>query len=146
MEYKKKLLLVTILSLAGVVTGLLLIYSPLWDWCEKSSNCDASILDEVVAQPLVLFSFSVFLVSALLYFLREEIFRSWLRFAKWYLPLAGIAILLSRRSHGGWGYPNIFATEIVAMWTAGLFFLISLILIIYKSLKLRRQTKSDLTQ
>jgi hypothetical protein len=94
-------------------------------------------LGGLIARPLVLFSSAVFLISSSLYFLREEIFISWLHFTKWYIPFAAIAILLSLRSHGGWGIGNIFATEIVTMWSAGLFFFFSVILLFAKSLKLR---------
>lgn len=83
------------------------------------------------------YSFSTALSLSFLYFLREEIFCSWLRFTKWYLSFAAIAIILSLGSHGGWGVGNIFDTELVTMFSAGIFFIISLILIVYKSFRLR---------
>ncbi|MCK9352193.1 MAG: hypothetical protein M0P76_05400 [Candidatus Pacebacteria bacterium] len=73
----------------------------------------------------------------ILYFLRDEIFYPWVHFVKWYIPIAGFAMLLSLRSHAGWGIGNIFDTEIVTMWSAGLFFFLSVILMLVKSLKLR---------
>ena len=47
------------------------------------------------------FSISTALSLSILYFTREEVFRSWLRFTRWYLSFAAIAILLSLGSHGG---------------------------------------------
>lgn len=139
MEYKKKIRLIALFSFFVGGGFMLLLYSPFWEWCDMSSFCDISLLDEGVGQPLFFFSLSVLPLFAILYFLREEVFRSWSRFAKWYLPLAAIAIFLSFGSHGGWGVGNIFDTELVTMWSAGLFFVISLILIIYKSYRLRRE-------
>ncbi len=138
MGYKKKIRLIALFSFFVGGGFMLLLYSPFWEWCDISSFCDILLLDEGVGQPLFFFSLSVLPLSAILYFLREEVFCSWSRFTKWYLSLAAIAIFLSLGSHGGWGVGNIFSTELVTMWSAGLFFLISLFLIVIKSLKLRK--------
>ncbi|MEK7520288.1 MAG: hypothetical protein AAB581_03555 [Patescibacteria group bacterium] len=92
-------------------------------------------------EPLFFFSIAIFTISIILYFLREEIFHSWARFTKWYLPLAAILIVFVADSRGGLfiGFGGGFDREGMVWFTAGLFFIISLILIIYKSLKLRRE-------
>lgn len=96
-------------------------------------------LSEPVLEPLFFYSITLILLSSILYFLREGVFRSWLRFTKWYLSFAALAIILSLGSHGGWGVGNIFDTELVIMFSAGFFFIISLVLIVYKSYRLRRE-------
>ncbi len=135
-SYKRKVYLILFIAPIVFTLTLLTCYSRFGDICSGSGN-----INEAVALSSLLFPPVFFLLSFIFLFTREEIFHSWLHFAKWYLPLAGIAIFLSLRSHGGWGFPNIFATELVTMWAAGLFFIISLIIIIYKTISIRRKEK-----
>lgn len=142
MDYRKKIRLIASFSFFVGGGFMLLLYylldTPFWEWCNGSSFCNTLFLDEGIGQPLFFFSLSLLPTLILLYFLREEVFRSWFRFTKWYLSFAAIAIFLSLGSHGGWGVGNIFSTELVTMWSAGFFFLISLFLIVIKSWKLRK--------
>lgn len=131
MGYKKKIL-ITLASLVAVFLAFFLL-------CYFNEGSCSQNTHETLALYMLSFSFSTALSLSLLYFLREEVFRSWLRFTRWYLSFATIAIFLSLGSHGGWGIGNIFAPEFVIMWSAGFFFVISLILIIYKSYRLRRE-------
>jgi cytochrome bd-type quinol oxidase subunit 2 len=87
---------------------------------------------------LILFSAPVFLLSLILLFLREEIFRSWKHFAYWWLPISAFFIMLAPSTdRGSFDFGMGFDREAVTWFFAVLFFLISLILIIYKSIKLR---------
>jgi hypothetical protein len=94
---------------------------------------------EVFLGALLVFPPMAFILLSILYFLREEIFRSWLKLTKWYLPIATVIITWSAMSgsSGGWGMPNFFDSESMSWFTAGLFLLISLILIIKKSIQFR---------
>ncbi len=136
MEHKK-IRFISILSLSGLGTGLILLYSPVWGWCEKSTFCDTSFLDEGIGQPLILFSLSISLLSIILYFLREEVFRSWARFAKWYLSASVVLLVLGSNQHGGYISGGLNDRESMTWFLAGLFFVISLFLIATKSWKLR---------
>lgn len=90
--------------------------------------------------PSLLLFFPVFLFSLITYFVREEVFRAWLRFAYWWIPLSLVMIYLAAgNSGGGFGMPNILDQEFVALIFSGLFALISLILISIKSFLLRRK-------
>lgn len=136
MGYKKRIVQIGLTALLGIIAGIFM--ANLGDMGLCGSKFCRKILEDAVGVPLALLSLSLLPISFLLYFLREEVFRSWSRFARWYLSLAAIAILLSFGSHGGWGVGNIFSTELVTMWSAGLFFLISVFLIAIKSWKLRK--------
>ena len=130
MGYKKRILI----SLATLVVVFLIFFFLCYlneDLCSQNTH-------ETLALYMLALSFSTSLSLSILYFLREEVFHSWLRFMKWYAPIATIAVILSNGSHGGWGIGNIFAPEFVIMWSAGLFFLISLFLIAIKSWNLRK--------
>ena len=89
---------------------------------------------EAIVLSLGFFSLITSVLSLVLYFRREEIFRSWLKFIKWYLPITAVIIAWSAmsRSGGGWGMPNFFDSEMMSWFTAVLFLVISLILIIKK--------------
>ena len=82
-----------------------------------------------IFEPLVVLSFTVFLVSIILNFSKEIVFNSWLRFAKYYLPIAAVLIFLS---------PTIdssilgFDREFMTWLFAGVFFVVSLGIIIFK--------------
>src|SRR3989344_6834920 len=85
--------------------------------------------DESIGQPLELFSMIVFFLSIVFLFVHEQKFNSWLRFAKYYLPIAAVLIFLS---------PTIdsrilgFDKEFMTWLLAGLFFITSLCIIIFK--------------
>jgi len=90
--------------------------------------------------PFLLLFFPIFLFSLITYFLREEVFRAWLRFTYWWLPLSFVMIYLAAGSSGGsFGIPNVLDQETVAFIFSALFALISLILIAIKSLLLYRK-------
>ncbi len=130
MGYKKKILISLATLVAVFLTFFFLCYFN-EDLCSQNTH-------ETLALYMLAFSFSAAFSLSILYFLHEEVFRSWFRFAKWYISLATIAVILSNGSHGGWGIGNIFAPEFVIMWSAGLFFVISLVFIMIKSWKLRK--------
>lgn len=85
---------------------------------------------EFLSHELLIF-FPFFLFSCLTYFLREEVFRTWLRFAYVWIPLSLIVIYLSAGwTGGGFGIPNVLDQETVAIIFSGLFVIISLFIIL----------------
>jgi hypothetical protein len=72
--------------------------------------------------------------------MREEVFRSWLHFAYWWVPLSIILTLITPDGSGGWGIPNLISPEIVAITFSSLFAIISLIIIIWKYFATRRSS------
>jgi len=96
--------------------------------------------DASFIQAPAMFSVVLFFLSLILLFLREEIFKSWKTFAIWWIPLSALFILSAPSSGGGSiGIGGGIDREIVTWWFAGLFLIISLVLIIYKSIALRRK-------
>ncbi len=93
---------------------------------------------EMVVQVPAFFSFSLFVISLILFFLREEVFHSWKKFAIIYLPIAALILFVTAgESGGGIGLARI-DSEIISWWLSGLFIFISLIIIAVKSWKLRK--------
>jgi len=102
-----------------------------WDkveWCEP-------IAFGLLAPLILLVPFSL-----LTYKMREEVFRAWLHFAYWWIPLSIVLTLLaSGGSGGGFGIPNVFDQEFVAFVFSVLFAIISLVIILWKYLATRKK-------
>jgi hypothetical protein len=129
MNYKKILSLIIFLSLTSTIIILFVCYLGFEDFC--FAHQDSTIF-------VLLFSAPLFLLSLILLFLRKEVYESWKKFALWWLPISFLFILGAPSSGGGSiGIGGSIDREIVTWWFAGLFFIISLVLIIYKSIKLR---------
>jgi hypothetical protein len=84
--------------------------------------------------------FPLFFFSLLTYKMREEIYQSWFRFARWWTPLSMFLILIMPSDTGGGGFgPQIsLGKGDVALVTSFFFVLISGILIAYKSFTLKK--------
>lgn len=84
-------------------------------------------------------SFSVFIFSVITVFIKENAHVSWRKFTKWFLVIAVLVILITPNSgnSGGSLGMNIYAIdkELVTFLLSGLYAVISLPLIIYKSFK-----------
>lgn len=120
MDYKKKIYSLLGISFVACVTALIL---------QRGG----------IAEYLFGFSISLFLVSILLLFFSETIFNSWKKFAQIYIPISIILVLLApnfvNTGMGVVGYG--FDKETTTWWLSGIFFVVSLIIIIRQSLKLR---------
>ncbi|MEK7068888.1 MAG: hypothetical protein AAB947_00735 [Patescibacteria group bacterium] len=79
----------------------------------------------------------LFLFSLITYKMREKVFRAWLHFAYWWVPLSIVLTFLSRGG-GGFGMPNVFDQEFVAFVFSALFFIVSLLIIAWKYIATRR--------
>lgn len=78
----------------------------------------------------------LFLFSLITYKMRDEVYRAWLRFAYVWVPLSMVLIFLAPQYSTDWMYPVEKGT--VAFLTSALFVIISLILIVWKSVIIRR--------
>lgn len=91
-------------SVVGSILFLILIFlleshtcSEWWLWCRKyiwnSSNLILKLL--LITPP-------IFLFSLITYKMRDEVFRAWWRFARWWVPvIIGITLLLNDTVKGG---------------------------------------------
>ena len=90
---------------------------------------------------LVLFLFSplapAFLFSLITYKMREEVFHSWLRFAYVWVPVSIFLVLVTPNGQSGGYMPSLIDKQVIVVFTSFLFVAISLILITYKSIRLK---------
>lgn len=93
-------------------------------------------------QALGFISIALFVVLSILLFVRQETFLSWRKFAKYYLPVATLMIIFAPDGHGG-GFGLLYGqdSESTSMFAAILFLIISLLIIIVKTIALRRRDK-----
>jgi len=86
----------------------------------------------------LLFIFPViFLFSLITYKMRESTFRSWLHFSYWWVSISVLLVLIIPNGQGGGYMPSLLDKESVAFIMSFFYSVISLILITYKSIKLR---------
>ncbi len=131
MNHRKKIGILLILSSIIFVVGYLIFYLDTKEIC-----CYRSA--DKIGQPLGIGGLSLSIIFLILLFTKEAVFNSWKKFGIWYIPLAAILIFLAPSSSGGsFGYSMGFDREAVTMFTSGLFLIISLLIIITKSWRLR---------
>ncbi len=116
-----------IVSICCVVLALML------DFLYRNTSLLSMSTYRSMIEPLFFMSIPLSISSFFLLFLREEIFRAWLRFAYWWIPVSVFFIYLSSASSGGgFGMPNVFDEESVSLIFSALFLLISFILMLVK--------------
>ncbi len=124
--------LIYLIFLAGVLIFGDKCYSNLW--CRMNLN---EFLNLVIlaSSPFIPLS----LLSVLTYRMRQEIFDTWISFAKWWIPLSILLILFVPEELSG--AISVPLKVPVALFCSGLFFLISLIIIFWKHASLKKHTK-----
>lgn len=131
--------------LIGSGSGVVILL--LWNYIGNYHICDFVTQNGSAGDcPLLLTSmginflpiFPLFLFSLIAYFMREEIFRAWVRFATWWIPISMFCILITPTDYGGAGIGMSLGKPDVALVTSFFFVLISLILIAYKFFKLKK--------
>jgi hypothetical protein len=100
-------------------------------WCPLNINHLDSIFVYVFL-PL----FPTFLLSFPVYYMRDEIFQSWMSLTKWWIPLSIVVTLLIPEEVGG--FISVPYQSVLALLGAGTFFLVSVILIVWKWFALRK--------
>ena len=79
---------------------------------------------------------TLFLLSLVTYKMRDEVYQVWLRFSYAWIPLSMILIFFAPQYSTDWMYPIVKST--VAFLTSLLFVVISIALITWKSIAIRR--------
>jgi len=95
------------------------------------------LLSAILPGSVSLFSLVTFVLLIPLYFLKETVYLSWRKFALWYLPIAAFLILSAGGGSNGFNPGYGMDSESLTFFFSGLFAVISPVLIIYKSIKLR---------
>jgi hypothetical protein len=124
---KKSILL---LSAGGLIAAYLT------DFFYKNNILVSRNVFNLILPTLFLFSLPLLIFSLITYKMREEVFRSWLHFAYWWIPLSIVLTLLTPDGSGSWGIPTI-DSEFVAIVFASLFTLISLLIIVWRYFRTR---------
>lgn len=128
---------VFLVGLTGTVAITVVVILAMTDYCYDNDACVNFFgkLDPWNFLNYVLFTPPLLLLSLVTYKMRVEVFASWVKFSQWWVPLTFIAILLTPRSSGG--FIEVAFKETLSFACAVAFLAISLILIAYKSYKLR---------
>lgn len=130
---KKKVLLISML-----IGGGLLLLEPI----STSTICGAGstiCIDTIFSLAMTLFVFLfVFPFSLITYFLPETVFRTWVNFAKWWVPFQILLVAITPESNGNF-LINIVDKQFAAIILSGFFALISLLIIIWKYVTAQRK-------
>lgn len=127
----------TLLIVSGIGTVVLLIanYVGTAQLCGGGQyticmgNLYAVMMNFFPVIPLLLF-------SLITYWMREEIYQAWFRFARWWVPLSMLLILISPEYSSDWMYPVVKGT--VAFLTSMIFAAVSSLIILIKHLRRSR--------
>ncbi len=129
---KNLVFLVSGIGCGAVLTFLLLVLN---DSCGVNKVLCKDIYTQI-ASFLFLFPF-VFIFSAITYFLREEIFRLWLKFTYYWIPISIFLVLIIPGGGGNGAFPSLIDAELVSILMSGLYFMVSLIIVIFGLVKHR---------
>ncbi len=88
---------------------------------------------------LTLFVFPIALLfSLIIYFMSENVFRTWGRFVMWWVPFQILAVALTPESSVGY-FVSVIDKQFVAIVLSLLFTLISSVIVVWKYLVTRRR-------
>lgn len=126
-----------ILVFTGIVSVLLAVlnYIGTFNLCggQTYGVCMDIIFDLIMLfVPIIL----LFIFSLITYSMKENVFQSWWKFARIWIPISMFAILISPSNSHNWMFPVEKGT--VAFFSSALFLIISLILITIWQIKERR--------
>lgn len=140
MEQRK---LILIISVIGTLVGYVLSNPLVFGICQRKYlfNNIQGCLDSTISgigEPLLIFSILLVVILSILLFLNKNIFKSWLRFAAWWIPLSIILIVITPETSNSWMPLYFIGKGTVTVLMAGIFSIISLILIAWKTFAARK--------
>lgn len=89
---------------------------------------------KLIAEPLFNLSSALLLCSLMLFFVRDEVFGAWRKFALVWIPLSIFSIAITPNTTA---ILQVVDKEVISIVCAGLFVVISLILVIFKTYSLK---------
>jgi uncharacterized membrane protein YidH (DUF202 family) len=128
MNKKKNTQYLTRTFLAVVVSAFILDMNA-FGFC---SGCFRNVPD--LFQYIAVFLIALIPIFLTLRFTKESVFLTWKRFAIPYLVLSAVVLLVDEIDRGG----DLFDGEIISFFLAVFFLIISIILIVYKTHKLKK--------
>lgn len=127
---------ILIVSSIGSLLFLLFLFAKDLGFCAFVSSSCADMFDPIAENLLV---FVVLLLFSLItYKMRDEVYRAWLRFSYFWIPLSMVLILLSPEYSGGYIPLYSITKSSVAFVSSLLFVIISLTIIAWKYFSTRR--------
>lgn len=124
----------------GSVLQVILIlfsYSSLFESCYNNLPCREGPLNWSDAiSPYVHLFIPLFLFSLITYRMREEVYQTWFRFVRWWIPLSMLLIFLAPEYSNDWMYP--IEKGSIALLTSAIFCVVSLVIIAAKYISLRK--------
>lgn len=134
MSYKKKVLLILLVSIFGFITAFILTSPGSLGLCPLGDKFCFDPYDEIIGQPLGILSVCLFFLSLVLLIAHEQVFRVWSKFTIIFFPVA-IALIAITPSISGSIDP--VEREPVTLFLATIFLIVSLLIIAIKSFQLR---------
>lgn len=126
-------IIILFLSVGCFLFGFFLAMPEKNNLCELGAlNC-VEFFSEKVAQPLILISLFLFLISLILLFTKPEVFKTWSKFAIFAIPLIALFIISTPVQCGGGYIGMCLNKEMASIFSSIGFFIISLLIIIFKS-------------
>jgi hypothetical protein len=130
----------TLLIGSGTILGALLVLNYLISTEIISCGNDPHLTCYFLLQHLNAFGFGLiplFILSGVVYFIKESVFNAWLRLV--YVYLCSLLIIVSTASSNNGGY--IFSSDLstLLIFIIPTFIIISLIIIVWKSFSIRNQ-------
>ncbi|MDP1689678.1 MAG: hypothetical protein Q8L52_00495 [bacterium] len=118
-----------VLLISGAVSILLVFIDRIGTY-QLCGGYPGLCVDTLFNSSMLLFVFPfVFLFSVVTYFLSESVFRAWVNFAKWWVPVQILLVALIPESSGGY-FVAILDKQFAAIILSGLFATISLLIIL----------------
>lgn len=96
-----------------------------------------NLVDYTLGDPISNLSLSLIVVCIVLLPFCEQVFRTWLHFAYWAIPVSILATMTQSDAGGGY-FPSLITKEILSWWIGGIFVASSLALITWKWFALRK--------
>lgn len=134
-------------SIPTLVALLIVGFGYFSEWCVASGMCYRTAIDRIIPEvtyPLLAFAIFFLPVAIVLIFVKQPIFKYWLKFTAWAVPLSILFVVATPTTYTGLG-PNFFPFyRTDAARLAGQVFLVaSLLLIAWKYFSLRRNSKLE---
>ena len=138
MKKEKKIIFFTSLVLSVFFISLSFYSDFLYEYCYVKSNYSSwkDILDSAIPMLVAFCSIITLFFSLITYFLKDQIFKSWTKFTYVWTPLSIVLVFITPRDSGGGFFPSLIDGELIAIVMLGLYFIISSIIIVWKSIKI----------
>lgn len=143
MSHRKILGILLGVSILGIISGFFIVYPEYFGVCVNNQDCiDSKFLIFNIAHPLVLGLIPLLPILFILLFLPRAIFNTWKKFAVFIIPISIVLIIITPvYCHAPLGL--CFDKKLTTQFLSISFAIISLIIIIYKSVRILLERKKS---